>query len=64
MPCSFPLLGRDRAPVLEDWTTLDPQLPLQGTASADGFLLYQMQATVGQCTTTAWIDGATTAAAL
>jgi len=61
---SFPLLGRDRATVLEDWTTLDPQLPLQGTASADGFLLYQMQATVGQCTTTAWIDGATTAAAL
>jgi hypothetical protein len=61
---SFPLLGPDAATLLGDWTTLDPQLPLEGTASADGFLLYQMQATVGQCTTTARIGDATTAAAL
>jgi hypothetical protein len=62
---SFPLLGSAAAVSLfGEWTALDPQLPLAGTAAEDGFLLYQMRATVGQCTTTARIDADTTAAAL
>jgi hypothetical protein len=61
---SFPLLGPDPATVLGDWTALNRQLPLEDTAAEDGFLLYQMRATVGQCTTTARIDDAPTAAAL
>jgi hypothetical protein len=62
---SFPLLGSgDAASLFAEWTALNPQLPLAGTADEDGFLIYQMRATVGQCTTTAWIDADTTAAAL
>jgi hypothetical protein len=61
---SFPLHGPDTGTLLGDWTTLNPQLPLEGTAAEDGFLLYQMRARVEQCTTTARIDGAPTAAAL